>query len=270
MVDLQILSDLHLEMIKELHENDYIPPRAPYLALLGDIGYGNSERLFHYLEAQLRNFRIIFFVLGNHEAYHSSWPAVKDNFQRFSQHIALKTPHDPALGRFVLLDKTRYDLSADVTILGCTLYTHVPAHHKAYVGQRFNDFHLIEGWTVDAHNAAHHQDLVWLNNQVSEISRMEPHRKIVILTHHSPSVDRRTVDPRFHDAGDNHPGGSGVRTDLRGRTCWENERVRLWAFGHTHFNCDFTEWTGRRVLTNQMGYIHSTSKGFDPLKVVTI
>ncbi|ESZ98084.1 Ser/Thr protein phosphatase [Sclerotinia borealis F-4128] len=48
-------------------------------------------------------------------------------------------------------------------------------------------------------------------------------------------------------------------------------QVRLWAFGHTHFNCDFEEvGTGKRIVANQKGYKESEVATFDVAKVVEI
>lgn len=47
--------------------------------------------------------------------------------------------------------------------------------------------------------------------------------------------------------------------------------MKLWAFGHTHFNCDFEdERTAKRVLANQKGYARAEALGFDREKVVTV
>ena len=43
-------------------------------------------------------------------------------------------------------------------------------------------------------------------------------------------------------------------TDLRNEECWSNSKVKMWAFGHTHYNCEFEDETGKKVLANQKGY----------------
>jgi predicted phosphodiesterase len=66
---IQILSDLHLEMGRQGYGPDYqydIPVRAEYLALLGDIGSTLDDRLFEWLKTQLKLFKVVYFVLGNH------------------------------------------------------------------------------------------------------------------------------------------------------------------------------------------------------------
>jgi len=101
------------------------------------------------------------------------------------------------MGSFVFLDQTRYDLSPDVTVLGCTLFSRVSEVHKEQISYGLNDFYHIRNWTVDDHTAAHEADLGWLNRQASHITASEPHRKIVVFTHHSPiTQDPRAVDPR--------------------------------------------------------------------------
>lgn len=126
------------------------------------------------------------------------------------------------------------------------------------------DFRDILRWTVDDHNAAHDSDVSWLNAEVSKIASEEPNRKIVILSHHAPSIE-----------GCQHPShlGSevmtGFVTDLRGQVCWDSRNVIAWASGHTHFNYSFTDEGGKTVLANQKGYCMFPSTGFNAGQVFT-
>jgi len=64
---------------------------------------------------------------------------------------------------------------------------------------------------------------------------------------------------------------SGFSSDLSGEICWSSVNVRVWAFGHTHFNCDFLEQgSGKRVVTNQRGYYFNQSEGFDECKTIEV
>lgn len=71
----QILSDLHLEAPKG-YDIFEIVPKVPYLALLGDIGNitTHKDECLAFLTLQLKHFRSVLFVPGNHEAYGSNWP----------------------------------------------------------------------------------------------------------------------------------------------------------------------------------------------------
>lgn len=51
------------------YDTSNITPKAPYLALLGDIGLvKNKEQFTEFLTHQLALFKVMFLLLGNHEA----------------------------------------------------------------------------------------------------------------------------------------------------------------------------------------------------------
>ncbi|KAK4463659.1 hypothetical protein QBC42DRAFT_304716 [Cladorrhinum samala] len=263
-VSFQIISDNHLEAPKG-YDIFTITPKAPYLALLGDIGVVlHKEELSSFLLSQLSHFKIVFFLPGNHEAYRADWESVATFIDDVSELARQKRHENPSLGLFVPLVRGRYDIDENTTVLGCTLFSNVPAAQMLEVGMRLNDFHVIRNWTVKEHNACHARDLAWLNEQVVLLENSG--RKIAIFTHHSPTTDSRANDPQ-------HAGStisSGFRTDLSKEKCWTSESVKLWAFGHTHYNCDFADEHGKRVYTNQRGYAFAQAEGFDGKKTVTL
>jgi len=268
----QILSDLHLESPATRFQ---ITPNAPYLLLLGDIHNQNSypsNQLLEFLETQLAQFELVFFVFGNHEPYHSSWPSTKASLKAFARSIDNPNGEDAASGKLIILDQTRYDFTDyNLTILGCTLFSHIPEEEKFRVGKRIQDFDgTIENWTIEDHNAAHASDLTWLNEQVTAIAATEPNRKVMILTHHSPTNDSRAEDPLFRKSSIK----SAFQTELSGETCWKNSAVKVWACGHTHYNFDFLveddSQNQKRMVSNQRGWRAEDEKGFDGGKVIEI
>ncbi|KAK1764865.1 hypothetical protein QBC33DRAFT_546281 [Phialemonium atrogriseum] len=259
----QILSDLHLETHPSYHFP--IKQAAPYLALLGDIGHVADDGLFDFLETQLRRYWTVFFLLGNHEPIHTSWTAAKSRVRGFSERME-RLRSQSTMGRFVFLDHTRYDVNDTITILGCTLFSRVSPEQAMAVGSRFVDFRQINNWMVQDHVDAHLSDLKWLNAQVSEISRTDPQRQIVIFTHYSPTCDPRAMDERHS----NSPVTSGFATDLSAEECWMNRSVALWAFGHTHFSCDFVDDLGKNIIANQKGYRQTYEKDFDMTKIFLV
>lgn len=128
------------------------------------------------------------------------------------------------------------------------------------------DFRDILRWEVDDHNSAHESDLAWLNAQVSKIVKQEPRRRIVILTHHSPSVDPRSTDPKHKHSEVT----SAFATDLSREECWMAPAVKTWAFGHTHYSCEFRDEHGKAVLSNPKGYFLIPEKSFNAEHVFTI
>lgn len=138
----------------------------------------------------------------------------------------------------------RPSLSFSLTTTPCKV-------HAESVSFGLNDFYHTHDWSVDAHQEAHLDDLAWLNKEVDSISRLEPDRKVIILTHYCPSTHEKLTDPQHR----NSKLSSGFMTDLSSEQCWRHEVVTLWAFGHTHFNCDFQDpATGKRVISNQRVY----------------
>ena len=187
---MQIMSDLHLETHPS-YSSFTFPQTAPYLALLGDIGHVADNQLFSFLESQLNRYSIVFFLLGNHDPYHLSFRIAKAKICDFQRKMKKRS----LLGELIFLDQTRYDITSDLTILGCTLFSRISPKEEFAIESRMVDFKDILKWTVDDHNAAHRSDPAWLNDQVSKMAQHEPHRKIAIFTHHSPTIDPQCMDP---------------------------------------------------------------------------
>ncbi|KAH7406376.1 ser/Thr protein phosphatase superfamily [Phaeosphaeria sp. MPI-PUGE-AT-0046c] len=260
MVKIQIISDIHLESLAA-YDVFEINPTAEYLALIGDIGHAKDVGLIAFIRKHLDRFKIIFYVLGNHEPYFSSWAASKQTL------LALQTAtQERSTRKFVLLDQTRYDLSPTITILGCTLFSNITTAQMDSVSYGLMEFYNIENWTVEQHVQHHQSDLNWLNAEVQKLTR-EHDRKIIIMTHHSPTHDARSIDSRHRRSNIS----SGFMTDLSDQPCFTSERVEVWALGHTHFNCDFVDEAHKtRVVTNQRGYYSGQSDNFVTAKTIEL
>ena len=260
---IKIVSDLHLEAPAAYDVFEIDPDGPTHLALLGDIGNVNHGGLFDFLKHQLRQFRVVFFLLGNHEPYHSDWSKAVSKLVEFEGEVNELRSKDGSAGTFVFLNRARHDISSNTTVLGCTLLSKVLPQQQDFVSFGMNDFYYIDDWTVERHCEAHNQDVAWLNGQVAEISSADPYRKIVVFTHHSPTFDSRSRNPAHR----NSKISSGFSADLTGEECWRSPSVKFWAFGHTHFNCDF-ELDGKRLYTNQRGYYFAQAARFDEKGIV--
>lgn len=265
---IQILSDLHLEAFKE-YDSFEITPTAPFLALLGDIGNlaKHTEEFLNFLSRQLQQFQIVFFVPGNHEAYHTSWPEALKALRQFETEVSKNAPS----GKFVLLDRSSYPIpGTNTVVLGCSLFSLVPdLETQTAVSGRVQDFARTIDWNVAQHNAAHRRDLAWLNEQVASLENSDT--DIIILTHWAPSTDPLSTDARHIGSAIN----CAFSTDLSEQACFKSGRVRVWAFGHTHYNCDFEVQrkgsAGRiRLVTNQRGYSFAQAAGFDMGKKISL
>ncbi|KAK1998789.1 hypothetical protein LX36DRAFT_680801 [Colletotrichum falcatum] len=241
MASVEIMSDLHLS--HQDYKSYHIKPTAPYLAL--------------FWRRRLTALRIVFHVLGNHEPYGSSRDDTAERLQSFQEANRRKTRSRP--GEYAVPD-------TNIAILGCALFSSVPGARLTAVSNGLSDFCAIDGWTVEEHCQRHDGDLAWLNARVETMTR-DPGRTVVVFTHHGPTENSRAVAPLHADSDIR----SGFSTDLRGQPCWENAQVKLWAFGHTHYNCGFVdEETGKRICTNQKGYSDGTLVAFREGNVVRI
>ncbi|RDX55755.1 Ser/Thr protein phosphatase protein [Lentinus brumalis] len=270
-VRIQVLSDTHLEIGRPALGGGYthfqydFPAKADILALLGDIGTTNDDRFFDWLRAQLKRFKLVFFLSGNHEAYRSSIKESTSRLAAFAKESEAQFRNSlpgESYGRFVILDRTRYDLSDTVTVLGCTLWSRLDPEHVSLINVGLNDFSMISDLTTDVYQSLHERDAVWLSRAVTEIARDEPHRKIVVMSHHAPTVED-TSDPKFHG----QPMNTAFATELSKEEWWPH--VKVWMFGHTHWPCDF-ERCGVRVLSNPRGYRTTGVDGYDPEMVVEL
>jgi hypothetical protein len=157
------------------------------------------------------------------------------------------------MGDLIFLDRTRYDMSNRLTILGCTLWSHVSPEAEINVKQQLNDFYQVKDWTLEKYLRAHAEDVAWLNSQIQMIREAEPHRDVVIFSHHAPTM-RLTSAPWYDDSDVR----TAFSTEMTVQPCWAKP-LKLWAFGHTHWNCDF-EKDGVRIVSNQRGYEGSESR----------
>lgn len=243
------MSDLHLEM-RQQYQSFAIPPRAPYLALAGDIGrLCDYEGLLGFLASQCQFFRHIVLVLGNHEFFRGSrsegLAAVK------------KLEHEPLLqGKFTDLNRTRVDVSDSITVVSCALHSVTLPESRAVVESKVNDFKKIKDWFVDDHNAEHLLDLEWLQRELRTIKKEDaaasrpPHR-ILVVRHHAPSIHGCSAPQ--HKKNDS---ASAFATELlaSGSDNLSTLLTSTWVFGHTHYSTCLDKG-GLRLISNQRGYV---------------
>lgn len=128
-------------------------------------------------------------------------------------------------------------------------------------------FNVINDWTVEDHNVAHHSDLTLLNDTVRKIEREDAQREIMVFTHHSPTI----LDVASDQAHKESEVSSAFVTDLSMERWWMSPLMKVSAWGHAHFNCDFRDpKTGKRCIVNQEEYGISEKFEFDRSTVVSI
>lgn len=248
-VKFQIISDLHLE-----HDHQYanfnITPTAPFLILAGDTGALADYREYsNFLRRHCSLFAHMYLVLGNHEFHGTSYEEALTQAQRLENETDLSN-------KVTILHRRRVDIDANVTLLGCTLWSHIPNEAREAVENKVKDYRYIDEWSVDKHNFEHQNDLDWLKRQLQQLHQTEPMRKVVIITHHAPS-NHDTSNPKHTS----NPWTSAFSTPLlegEAGTWTGLSNVKYWIFGHTHWTTSYRV-AGLTLLSNQRGYARGDS-----------
>jgi hypothetical protein len=182
----------------------------------------------------------------------------------------------PAL-HYVDNQVVRLGTSSTAPALLCTpLWSHVPAESMAELGGQhgLNDYsqcfvrtgrpalpaatngvcdahgkHSLRQLTPADTSRWHAQAVLWLQQEIARL-RSAGVPSIGALTHHTPSM-MGTSHPMFEGANAS-PIQHGFSTDLA--AVYENTpELKLWAYGHTHYNNDRVV-SGTRLVSNQRGY----------------
>lgn len=176
----QVFSDLHLEtpVSEPLYETFQLHVQGSHIFLLGDIGLVLDEGLFDFLRVLLSKMRgsRFFYVLGSHEPYRTTLPGAVARLRAFEKEARYEYG-----GRFVFLNRGRFDVDANTTILGCTLWSDVLPQQASEVNARLTDLDPLKGirhWSLEKHLEEHKKDRDWLNSQVRTLEEEEPQRQI--------------------------------------------------------------------------------------------
>ena len=255
---LHILCDLHLEF----GPVEIPATNADVVILAGDMHVGTKGAAW-----ALQQFPTtpIIYLMGNHEFYHNSLPALTGTIQRGTAGTHLH-----------LLENSAVEING-YTFLGCTLWTDFsiatdPEAAMRVAEERMNDYRIItnsnEKGALRARDTArmNRESVAWLADQ---LAKCDPERTIVV-THHAPS--QRSEAP-YHANSPLSPAFISNTDSLV-----QQSGVPLWIHGHTHFNVDYRIQSRRvlskkestRVLSNQFGYPGQPCKGFDPGMVVEL
>lgn len=238
-IRIQIASDLHIEFFEssERIPNDIIQPRAPILALLGDIGIACTELLRDFLHQQADRFEHVLFLPGNHEFYNLfdvyNEGTMKKKEYSVQEQLAWMKQVCNERHNLHFMERQVVDIDG-VLILGTMLWSHIPQHMTVVAEQCMNDYRLslvtsedksrLLPMTTTFTNKWHERSVQWLEEQIRQAQAFG--RPVVVLTHHTPSLE-----------GPSHPKHRGddlsccFSTDL---TPLLQDPVQVWACGHTH------------------------------------
>ena len=239
----QILSDIHLEYLKDVPDN--IKPKCDLLILAGDIINKSSSLSNQFLEYVNNNWKKVFIVLGNHEYYNMD-PKIKISYDEFKKYYSNLFSN---YKNITFLDKTITSYNGR-RIIGCTLWSKI-IDPDANVFQNIyneNGRKIDTGFIQDIYK----NESRWLKDNMKSND--------IIITHY-PTTRYNTSHPKFKNQ--TKFSYSCVSTELK-----VNVKNCVFICGHTHYSFDF-ELDNNRYISNQKGYENEKAK-FDPNKVYDI
>ena len=238
----QIFSDLHLEFHKTYPQ---IKRYADTLILAGDIGCINKtcfKKFIHYVS---NNWDKIYYVLGNHEYYHSE-----------KTYHNLKTLYKHFFSEFkniTLLDKS-YEIVGNTCFIGCTLW--------GYCNKETTNISCLKNIKIktinsigDARttciskeffNSLYSDESQWLIETINNIKQYKDIDKIVVITHY-PLTTSGTSHPKYD------PKNPLSATDIDISS--SNDTDITCISGHTHYSYNFMDISSNIYhVSNQLGY----------------
>lgn len=233
---MQFMSDIHLEF-RRVEGAPVFQPRAPLLALIGDIGNPSMKNWRQFIWRNADRFEHVFLVPGNHEYYLSTPSIAKEKMRR----ICSKKPN------LHLLDNDYFDVTPDIRVVGTTLWSAPQPRHYQSLQENMSDYSQI---TLSGQKpltpmvvAEWHREAVTFLREQRDYA-LANNKRLVVLTHHAPIPQALPKDQRRTWIA------SGYTTDLREMF---GPPIMLWCYGHTHIAYDKVV-RGTRICSNPLGY----------------
>lgn len=261
---IQVYSDLHLEFYKNY---PLIKPLigVEVLILAGDIGILNNTCFKSFFDYISVNWKKIFYVLGNHEYYHSNktYENLNMKYKQFFQEN---------YSNITILDKD-IEIYNDVCFIGCTLWSFYPIDApdnytnclkmiKMKDNDKYPDNRSVS-ITKEYYNKIHLEEKQWLLDTL-KIHKEEIYRnnndysKMVVITHYPCKVSG-TSHSKYNDEKFKHLFANDL--DFTNSNNLHSSNICFIA-GHTHYSYDFVDLKKNiRHISNQMGYKNEVIRG---------
>lgn len=253
-MELQYISDIHLEFYKSVIKlEDFLTPVAPYLAILGDLGYCATTQYQDFVKQASEKFTKVFIISGNHEYYATTFesrPTIDEIDKQISETCA-------KYQNVYFLNNTEHHIDNTTVVLGSTLWSNIDNDKKHIVKQCQNDYRSIYVWdpthqykilvTVDDTVAMFNKNVQWLNESISKYSD----KKIIILTHYLPSY--KLISDTYKGSDTNCAYASNLDYLME-----NNPQILYWLCGHTHTPANMIIGSCQCCI-NPVGYVNEST-----------
>lgn len=255
---IRILSDLHLDYNRD--DVLTLKNKNIFTIIAGDLsGYS------HYREEWLKkNIRKGLFVEGNHIFYNNDQLTLQEHYRKLKKEY----PLDNDLS-FLQND---HKIINDIVFVGCTLWTDCKLYGREYINDLpkiMNDYRygLYEDINGQSRKFTPKDSINEFNQSIKyidSICHQYPTKKIVIITHHCPSI--KCISKHYRTFSDcNHAYASNLENFIL-----EHNNIEAWICGHSHNQADF-KIGNCRVIMNCRGYVNrQESICFNPEKTIYI
>jgi len=260
-MNIQYVSDIHLETMNSIDYNKFLIPNAPYLALCGDIGYPKSQTFKEFIDYCSKNWLHVFYVTGNHDYYnkiHTKWKYnAPCSIKQTEEYIEILFKNYPNVH---YLQKQQFDIpNTNYSILGCTLWVYIPSYKYVDCLTYLNDTNYISidgsrRFTPQDINDIHEDHCYWLMKRLELLE--EQGRKTIVLTHYLPS--QLLINEKYI----NDPRNYLFYTELSGHL--QSKSLKAWICGHSHSSKRILYKSGVELMMNCKGYSNEKINNFNP------
>lgn len=257
-----LADDLHLEF------SGYDLPGDPEgtLLLAGDICIpavfkeGRTDqkalklfpRFRKFLEDVSANYKKVYWIAGNHEFYNGYWEDTRDFMRKGVEETNV-----------TVLEKEWVDLGDDIHMYAATFWTDFKNNDPIIMNvarESMNDYRLISAVRDSdspyaKRNGVLSPDMVY-NDHVEARKVLESGlaerkgKKIVVMTHHAPSLT--SSHPRYGRS--DNPVNWAYCSELD-QLILDNPSIQFWVHGHTHDTHDYM-LGNTHILCNPRGYAY--------------
>ncbi len=265
MLQLQIVSDLHLEFYKDHKFTNIIKPSAQILCLLGDIHPIAAEEDFKiyvsFIIDAASYYKKVIIITGNHEYYDDQTPSKKSSVNVINTKLTNFFKNHPQIhflnntGLQLTVNRTKY------TIIGTTLWSYIPKAQHKRIQESMNDYTHIYSTankliTPTYITKLFKQNYEFIQQQIKTAKQTKS--KLIVLTHHKPYISNvynvESLDPAYE-------------SDCS-ELFQQPTPIVLWAYGHTHKK-DLRIINKVKFYSNPRGYPHERTQ-FDRNDAVII
>jgi len=256
-----LCSDLHINHYAPFQWNIVTPSEADTLIIAGDLSE-NLENNANFLLDAKQYYKNVAYVDGNHDSYQigkfqNERKSVSEN-EKYLADVAARDGWYYLLTNDLIIDDTVfignngwYDWNAGDARYNRGIYREA---WKQYM----SDSRLIK-FDLDEPDGLAEREAKILSDKVLQYDKDDKIKNIICVTHTLPILDVLTVkkEKSSADVAWNMLGGSFYNSHMEN----VNElstKVKIWAFGHTHFNHDITR-DHTRFICHPRGYPGETN-----------